>query len=59
MFTHIAYSIKMQEVRGKLSLVSSRGNLYAVGGVSGFRETDRLDSIERLVRVSLSGCYTS
>jgi len=37
----------LQERRGKLGLASLGGLLYAVGGVSGFRPTDQLDSIER------------
>ena len=36
-----------QETRGKLGLESTGGSLFAVGGVSGFRETDQLNSIER------------
>ena len=39
----------LQERRGKLGLVSTNSGLYAVGGVSGFRPSDQLDSIERLV----------
>jgi len=37
----------MQEARGKVGCVGAEGNLYAVGGVSGFRETDQLNTIER------------
>ena len=37
----------LQERRGKLGLVSIDRKLYAIGGVSGFRQSDKLDTIER------------
>ena len=38
----------LQERRGKLALVAAAsGHIYAVAGVSGFRQTDNLDTIER------------
>ena len=40
----------LQERRGKLALVAAAsGHIYAVAGVSGFRQTDNLDTIERCV----------
>ena len=41
------FLFSLQEARGKLGILSAGGYLYAVGGVSGFKETDQLDSIER------------
>lgn len=37
----------MQEARGKLGTMAAGGFLFAVGGVSGFRDTDQLDTLER------------
>ena len=43
----------LQERRGKLGLVTAGSDpprLYALAGVSGFRRTDQLDSVERWVK---------
>ena len=37
----------LSQRRGKHGLVTSRDMIYAVGGVSGFTQSDQLDTIER------------
>jgi len=42
----------LHQARGKHGLVSSQDQIYAVGGVSGFRQSDQLDTIERYDRTT-------